>query len=77
MTNWQINHRHNNERIREVLEKVLRDYPVNEVFYANMLARRIGKVRGREMCAHTIGLFLKERDDVQKVKSGIWRRVVV
>ena len=77
MANWQASHRRNNVRIRDVIDLALKEYPVGEIFYSNMFGRRIGKVRGREMDAHTIGLFLAERDDMQRVKSGVWRRVVV
>lgn len=68
-------HLSNNNRIREKIAEKLPEIPVGIEFHIGKLAGKIGDIRKREITPKVLGGFLKERDDVEHIKPGIWRRV--
>lgn len=62
-----------NQIIRDLIGKELTKYPVGKNFTTGDMAADI-TTRRTPTDSRSIGRLLRERDDVIRVKSGIWQR---
>jgi hypothetical protein len=61
------------DRIRNHLNQVLQKLPAGSILMSSNITATLAK-RCRTVTVNNVGMALRERDDVELVENGVWRK---
>lgn len=66
-----------NRNVQKEIDEILKDYPPDKEIETDFICSKINRLsRQRFYDTTRIGALLRQRDDVKRLRTGIWIKVV-
>jgi hypothetical protein len=68
--------RDSNNNLRKQIETIIKKRPVGSIIRTEHVLKELSEHKSRDMNTKRVGVLLREREDLNKVASSQWRRIL-
>jgi hypothetical protein len=68
--------RDSNNNLRKQIETIIKKRPVGSIIRTEYVMKELSEHKSRDMNTKRVGVLLREREDLNKVASSQWRRIL-